>query len=180
MDHNLKAIQDYAERVLKQDPERGPCLIEGWDIERLSKIIARQNSAVAKAKRMGHKLLPQILIVMDDLANQKRVVRGDLLSSTFIKGRYVCCRCVCATQRYRFVNQKLRTTSGAFIFFRARNGKDVEALVEENSALTDKDTLHKLYDHAPREMFSFLYIDLMDSVPDKAFYRIIDSHFVIE
>ena len=41
---------------------------------------------VAKAKRMRHTVLPQILIVMDDLADQKTVVRGDLLSAMFIRG----------------------------------------------------------------------------------------------
>ena len=39
LDHNLRAISDYAERELGQDAERDPCLIEGWDVERLSAII---------------------------------------------------------------------------------------------------------------------------------------------
>ena len=75
LDHNLRAIADYAERELKQDPERDPCLLEGWDVERLSTIISRQRGAVAKAKRMGHNTLPQIMIVVDDLADNKRVVK---------------------------------------------------------------------------------------------------------
>ena len=45
----------------------------------------------------------------------------------------------------------MKTNTNAPIFFRARNGKDVEALVEENSALADKDTLHRLYDYTTRE-----------------------------
>ena len=85
----MRAIQEFAERELKQDPDRDPCLIEGWDVERLTQIIGRQRSAVAKAKRMGHKLLPQILICCDDLADNKKVVRGDLLSSIFIRGRHL-------------------------------------------------------------------------------------------
>ena len=129
---------------------------------------------------MGHKLLPQIMIVVDDLADNKRVVRGDLLSSIFIRGRHFGCNCVCLTQRYRLLDQNLRTNANALIFFRARNGKDVEALVEENSALADKYTLHRLYDHTTREKFSFLYIDLMETDPDKAFYRKFDSQLVIE
>ena len=84
----MRAIADFAERELKQDPETDPCLLEGWDTERLSKIVARQRGAVAKAKRMGHTLLPQIMIVVDDLADSKRFVRGDLLNSIFIRGRH--------------------------------------------------------------------------------------------
>ena len=84
------------------------------------------------------------------------------------------------TQRYKLLDQNLRINANALIFFRARNGTDVEALVEENSALADKYTLHRLYDHATREKFSFLYIDLMETDPDKAFYRKFDSQLVIE
>ena len=71
MDHNLRVIADYAERELKQDRERDPCLIEGWDVERLTMIIDRQRAAVRKAKRLDHKLLPQIMIIVDDLADTK-------------------------------------------------------------------------------------------------------------
>ena len=176
----MRAIADYAERELKQDPERDPCLIEGWDVERLTTIVGRQRAAVSKAKRMGHKLLPQILIICDDLAHLKRVVRGDLLSSIFIRGRHFGCNCIVLTQRYRLLDQNLRTNANALIFFRARNGKDVEALVEENSALADTDTLFRLYDHATREKYSFLYIDLMESSPDKTFYKKFDSQLVLE
>ena len=180
LDHNLRAIADYAERELKQDPERDPCLLEGWDVERLSAIISRQRGAVAKAKRMGHKTLPQIMIVVDDLADNKRVVRGDLLSNIFIRGRHFGCNCIVLTQRYRLLDQNLRTNANALIFFRARNGKDVEALVEENSALADKDTLHQLYDYATRDKLSFLYIDLMQTDVQKAFYKKFDSQLVVE
>ena len=84
------------------------------------------------------------------------------------------------TQRYRLLDQNLRTNANALIFFRARNGKDVEAFVDGNSALADKPSLLKLYDYAAREKFSFLYIELMDSDPDKAFYKKFDSQLVIE
>ena len=59
------------------------------------------------------------------------------------------------TQRYRLLDQNLRTNANALIFFRVRNSKDVDAFVEENSALADKATLLKLYDYATHEKFSF-------------------------
>ena len=120
------------------------------------------------------------MIVVDDLADNKQVVRGDLLGSIFLRGIHVGSNCVVLTQRYRCLDQNLRTNANALIFFRARNGKDVEALVEENSALADKETLFRLYDHATREKFSFLYIDLMESDPDKAFYKKFDAQLVLE
>ena len=62
--------------------------------------------------------------------------------------------------------------------FLARNGKDVEAMVEENSALADKDTLFRMYGQATREQFSFLYIDLMQADPSLAFFRKFDARLV--
>ena len=93
-------------------------------------IIGKQRAAVAMAKRMGHKLLPQIFIVMDDLVDQQRVVRGDLFSSIIIRGRHVGCNCILLTQRYRFLDQNLRANTNALIFSRGHNSKDVEAFIQ--------------------------------------------------
>ena len=50
LDHNLRAIADYAERELKQDPETDSCLIEGWHVEKLNTTIARQRGGVANTR----------------------------------------------------------------------------------------------------------------------------------
>ena len=69
--HNLRPICEYAEQVLKQDPDTDPCLM-GWDEERLRKIIAKQKAAIVKAKRMNlKKPLPQIPVVMEDFGRQQ-------------------------------------------------------------------------------------------------------------
>ena len=81
-------------------------------------------------------------------------------------------------QRYRLLDVNLRTNANFLVFFRARNGKDVEAMVEENSALANKDVLMKMYDYATREQFSFLYIDLMQADPALAFFRKFDARLV--
>ena len=44
--------------------------------------------------------------------------------------------------------------------FRLRNGGDLEALLEELNALTDKKTILQLYNMATAEPFSFLFIKL--------------------
>ena len=58
---------------------------------------------------MGHKILPQILIMVDDLAGQKEVVRGDLLSPIFFRGKHVVCICIVLAQRYRLLIQVYTT-----------------------------------------------------------------------
>ena len=66
------------------------------------------------------------------------------------------------------------------VFFRARNGKDVEAFEEENSGIIDKKALHDMYNYATSEKFKFLYINLMESDPSEAFHKGFDSKLVIE
>ena len=168
----MRPICDYAERELKQDPETDPCLISGWDEERLRRIVSKQKAAVAKAKRMNlKKPLPQILCVIDDLADNARVVRGDLLSSIYISGRHYGMHCWICTQRYRMLSPTLRTQANALVFFRVRNLKDVQAFEEENSALVDQKTLHAMYEQATREPYSFLYLNLMISEPSEFAFR---------
>ena len=180
LDSGLRPICEYAEQVLKQDPEHDPCVMH-WDEERLRKIIQKQKAAVVKAKKMNlKKPLPQILVVIDDLADNKQVVKGSLLSSIYISGRHYGCHCWVLTQRYRLLDQNLRTNANGLIFFRARNGKDVEAFEEENSGLVDKKTLHEMYDYATRERYKFLFINLNEPSADDAFYKAFDSKLVVE
>ena len=54
--------------------------------------------------------------------------------------------------------------------FRLRNYGDLEAWIEELSAVYDKTTLHQLYRIATDERHSFLYINMMQKDKDKMFY----------
>ena len=44
--------------------------------ERLTNLLPDKEVHLQTATRLGHKLLPQILIAVDDLADQKKVVMG--------------------------------------------------------------------------------------------------------
>ena len=92
--------------------------------------------------------------MVDDLAGQKEVVRGDLLSPIFFRGKHVVCICIVFGAAVSSINSNLHNNANTLFFFRARNGKDVEALDKENSALAYKPTLLKLYDYAAREKFN--------------------------
>ena len=72
-----------------------------------------------------------------------------------------------------------RVITNALFLFRLRNGKDLEAVLEENIAIADKDKLLRLYDHHTRQKYSFLYIDSMHSDPDLVFFKIFDARLMI-
>lgn len=65
----------------------------------------------------------------------------------------------------------IRVIATALFVFRMRNSKDLEAVLEENSAITDNNALLLVYNAAIKEPYQFLYIDLTNSEPNKAFSK---------
>ena len=55
-------------------------------------------------------------------------------------------------------------------FYKLRNYKALESLVEELSALAPKKTLLEMYNQATAEPYSFWYINLMEKDLNKTFY----------
>ena len=47
--------------------------------------------------------------------------------------------------------------------------KEIETFIEEQSALVDKKTLHKIYQLATEEPYSFLFVKLRESDVNKIF-----------
>ena len=57
------------------------------------------------------------------------------------------------------------------LFWRLKNRADLDAMLDENSALVDRKTLEKLYRKATEEPFQFLHIDKRASTVDEMFTR---------
>ena len=85
-----------------------------------------------------------------------------------------------ATQRLRLVDVSVRVNSNALFVFRLRNYKDLEATLEEFSAMLNKKQLQEVYEHCTTELFSFMYMNLNESDPQKAFYRCFDARLSIK
>ena len=102
-----------------------------------------------------------------------------MLQTLFTRGRHFMASCILMSQRLRLMQVSCRCNASALICFRLRNLKDLEAVIEENSAIATKETLMKVYDHATREKYGFLYIDLMQSDPDLMFFKNFDSRLKV-
>ena len=74
----------------------------------------------------------------------------------------------------------LRVNSNALFVFRLRNYKDLEAILEEFSAMLNKKQLQEVYEHCTVDRFSFMYMNLNESDPQKAFYRCFDARLSIK
>ena len=62
---------------------------------------------------------------------------------------------IVSTQKFNAIHPIIRTNATELYVYRLRNQKDLDAFLEELSALYDK-----LYQHATDRPFSFLYVKL--------------------
>ena len=82
------------------------------------------------------------------------------------------------TQKYRALGTEIRTNFNALMFFRQRSRFDLEAFLEENSAIIPKEQLYQMYVKATGRDHGFLYCDLMQSNPDRMFYSSFNARLV--
>ena len=132
-------VIDYLKKNLKQDSKKEPYLFDRYDEQALKKIIDTQHKLVSHMKANHMKKLFQILIVVDDFADDRSLVRNSqLLHSFYIRGRRTAIGAITSTQVYNLISPIMRKNATNLYVFKLRNAKDLEALLEELSALYDK------------------------------------------
>ena len=77
---------------------------------------------------------------------------------------------IVATQKFVAIHPIIRTNATELFVYRLRNQKDLDAFLEELSALYDKKTLLRLYQHATEAPYAFLYVKLTASNRNDMFY----------
>jgi hypothetical protein len=135
----------------------------------LEKVISTQYKIVNHMKELKYKSIYQILIVVDDFANDQSFTRNSkLLHSLYIRGRHIFISTITASQVYKAISPIIRKNLTDLYIYRIRNLTDMEAWLEELSGLHDKKTLLKLYNIATAPAYGCLYINL--TAADKKIY----------
>ncbi len=181
VDINLQPIVDYAEKHLGQDSKKDPVLYDSWDESILAEIMDRQAAIVEHLRRKKSKQKFYILIVCDDFASERATVRGSALSKLFLQGRHIWISTLVLVQHYRALGVQIRTNAQVLITFRERSMKNLEAILEENSALLGRggrDILKKMYDKATSKPYGFLLMLLSEADPKKQFYGSFETRLV--
>ena len=150
-----------------------------YDPVALEGLISTQRAVTAAAKQKKLKSLFNILIVVDDFADNPAFSRRDaLLHSLFTRGRHAFISTICATQKFRALSNIIRVNATALIIFRLRSEQEMLAIVEEISAVYPKDVIISLIRHAAAEPYSFLYVDLAASRPEEMFWLRFEKRLV--
>ena len=163
LDHAWDPVKKYVEKTLGVDPEREPYAFDHYAAGALAAIVQRQRKVAELQKRQeGSKEIYGVAIVVDDFADDARRMRQDrVLDSLFTRGRHAMISTFVSVQKYTAVNPVQRVNASANVVFRLRNNQDLQTWLDENSAVYDKQTLQRIYEHATRDPYSFLYVNML-------------------
>jgi len=150
-----------------------------YDPVALETLIATQKQVIAAAKQKKVRKLFNILVVVDDFADNPAFSRRDaLLHSLFTRGRHAFISTICATQKFRALSNIIRVNATALVIFRLRSEQELLAIVEEISAVYPKNVIVSLIRHATEQPYSFLYVDLAARRPDQMFWLRFEKRLV--
>ena len=172
VDDTFRPVKKYINEVMNVDTEKERVFYENYDPADLQKIIDTQHKVIEYQKKNKQKNLHSILIVIDDHADDPKTVRySNILHGLFTRGRHNAISVVVSTQKYNVLAPIIRLNASALFIFRLKNMNEVNAFIEENSALVDKDELYEMYRIAVNDApYSFLYINTNAKDVNKMFY----------
>ena len=117
------------------------------------------------------KKLFSCLLIIDDFAEDKTFMRySKILHGLFTKSRHFGLSVITATQKYNALAPIVRLNSSSLYIFKLENMAEVDAFVQEQSALVDKNTVYQIYKLATEDKpYSFLFVKLRESDVNKIF-----------
>jgi len=132
-----------------------------YEEEALFNIIDTQRKIIEYQKKHNHNKLFSILIVVDDHADDVKFSRNSkLLHSLFTRGRHSQISTIVATQKFNALSPIIRVNASDLYVFRLRNYSDLQAFLDEVSAIAPKDVILEMYSLATDEPYSFLTVKL--------------------
>ena len=178
VDSTWKPVKDYIRDHIKPN-DREKCYFDSYEPSELEQVIKTQQKVIDYQKEQKHKDLYQILIVIDDFADDQNLTRkSTLLHQLYIRGRHYMISTITSTQVYKAISNVVRKNMTHLFIYRLRNYSDLEAIVEELSAVYDKKTLLQIYHEAIDEPYSFLYVNLMSKDRTKMFMKKFEEYLV--
>lgn len=181
VDKTWVPVKDYIEKSLKIDPKKEAIYFDHYDHDALENITTTQHKIAEHMKQQNYTKIFQILIVIDDFADDPTFSRhSKLLHALFTRGRHSMISTIVSTQKYRAISNIIRVNATNLYIFRLRNYQDLEAWIDEVSAIADKKTLLQLYNMATSVPFSFLFIKLNSKDVEHMFYARFDQRLTFE
>ena len=138
-----------------------------WDEPALLEILAKQKQRIKELKAANTtKDLPQTLVIIDDFADRGDIMRNaqNVLTTCFIRGRHTGISCWLSSQKLTAVSTVARVNFRFLAIWRLRNFRELQALLEELSAVHPVLVLMQMYEQAVSDQpHSFWFLNLVKS-----------------
>jgi GTPase SAR1 family protein len=181
VDQSWEPVKKYIEKDLKINTDKEKIYFDDYRNEDLEKVIDTQYKLIDHMKKQEYKKLYNILIVIDDFADNPSFTRhSKLLHSLYTRGRHLMISTITSTQVFNALSPIIRKNITQLYVYKLRNYKDLEAVLEELSALADKKVLLEMYQMATHEPYSFWYINLIAKKLSDMFYIRFNQRMLIE
>jgi len=181
VDAAWRPVKKYIESCKIEDNKEDPLYYDHYDPEALTRIIAQQHKLVQYMKDKKYDKIYNILIIVDDFSDDAQFSRhSSILWSLYTRGRHNHISTICSIQKWKSLANIVRVNCTEIYVYRMRNQNDLESLLEELSALYDKQTLLQIYNIATSDPYSFLYINLMAKKKEEMFFLRFDKALIPE
>ena len=161
--------------------DKDPIYFDHYNPQDLINIITTQHKVTEFMKKQNYKKLYQILVIVDDFADEPSFSRhSKLLHSLYTRGRHNSISTITATQAFTSLSTLIRKNATELFIYRLRNYRDLETFIEEVSAIYPKKTLMQIYNTATSEPYSFLYVNLRAKDKNDMFYMNFDRKLTIQ
>ena len=184
-------VKDYIEKTLKVDPTKEKVYFDDFNPTDLEEILDLQHKITKFQKDHDFKQLFSVLIIIDDTRFSRH---NSLLNALYIRGRHFGCNIISSTQKFNGLSTTIRVNSRQLFFFKMRNYKEIQTMIEELSALlvkknllmddknihNAKKTLLEIYEKATEEKYSFLFVNLMESNINDVFKIRFDKNIMVD
>jgi len=160
---NIKHAQ--WEKALKTLGDRANCY-EDFSPSTEASIKERLQENNQVKTKDGELCAKKILIVFDDMIDDKRLVNSAFLTTLFTRGRHYCTSVVFSTQLYVNFPLRLRKQMTNIIIFASSNSKEVDAVYAEYCHQhLSRQEFDILFKDATKGKYKFLYIDTRAANP---------------
>ena len=171
IDEAYKEVIRYIQKEMKIDNNKEQYLYDEYNAEALEHIINTQHKVIEYQKKMKMNKLFSCLLIIDDFAEDKTFMRySKILHGLYTKSRHFGLSVITASQKYNALAPIVRLNTSSLYIFKLKNMAEVDAFVQEQSALVDKKTVKEIYNLAVNDQpYSFLFVKLRESDVNKIF-----------